>query len=138
MVPYLENSTVLQFVLPERQDEWLRSVVLSAMRSLKQRKLIAEIPRKFQRDAPKIKLLLLSVAVLASRKTIRRRHFLCCFRGAFPTLETRIDLPRQARDKHREHSKQIVKTDNHGHVWQGQPLKELTVDKLGPRLAYLC
>jgi hypothetical protein len=76
VVPYLENSTVLQFALPERQDEWLRSVVLSAMRSLKQRKLIAEIPRKFQRDAPKIKLLLLSVAVLASRKTIRRKHFL--------------------------------------------------------------
>jgi hypothetical protein len=75
VVPYLENSTVLQFALPERQDEWLRSVVLSAMRSLKQRKLIAEIPRKFQRDAPKIKLLLLSVAVLASRKTIRRRLF---------------------------------------------------------------
>eukprot|EP01046_Picozoa_sp_COSAG06_P012798 COSAG06_NODE_762_length_12488_cov_36.564614_6_plen_102_part_00 len=97
-MPYLENSTVLQFALPERQDEWLRSVVLSAMRSLKQRKLIAEIPRKFQRDAPKIKLLLLSVAVLASRTT-KRRLFLCWFRGAFPTLETRIDLPRQARDR---------------------------------------
>ena len=32
------------------------------MQSLQQHKLIAAIPQKFQRDAPKIKLLLLSIA----------------------------------------------------------------------------
>ena len=62
VVPFLEHSKVLQFVLPEKQDEWLRRVVLSMMQTLQQHKLIAEIPQKFERDAPTIKLLLLSVA----------------------------------------------------------------------------
>lgn len=44
------------------QDEWMRRAVLSIMKSLQQHKLIGQIPQKFERDAPRIKLLLLSVA----------------------------------------------------------------------------
>ena len=61
VVPYLENSSLLQFTLPAQRDKLMRKVLLSQMRGLKKHKLIAAIPQKFERDAPKIKLLALSV-----------------------------------------------------------------------------
>ena len=46
VVPYLENSAFLQFLLPARQDQWLRSLVLGAMQGLHKHGLIENIPTK--------------------------------------------------------------------------------------------
>ena len=68
VVPFLESSSVLQFALPERQDQWLRGVVLGAMQSLHKHHLIENIPPSYERDAPRIKLLSLDVAGGSSKE----------------------------------------------------------------------
>lgn len=84
VVPFLENSSMLQFVLPDRQDQYLRSVVLGAMQALRKYSLIADIPQKYERDAPKLKLLSIAVAGQAAKEL------------PLDSLATWIDIPEAA------------------------------------------
>jgi hypothetical protein len=65
VVPLLESSPLLQFVLPDRQDRWMRGLVLGAMQWLHRHSLIAEIPHRYERDAPAIKHLSVSGVEIA-------------------------------------------------------------------------